>query len=126
MRDFTVKKGVMGYIVTIGCQVAGFSNKEDLLKAISEYVNDPEATEKKYYIEKYHRVGDLPDIDHRTFGRTATQVAAQQQGGSDTIRCSTDPGGIILTDSGFNGTATQSLAEDLHNAYTEQTEEVNP
>jgi hypothetical protein len=49
MRDFTVKKGVMGYIVTIGCQVAGFSNKEDLLKAITEYVNDPEATEKKYY-----------------------------------------------------------------------------
>jgi pyruvate-formate lyase len=49
MRDFTVKKGVMGYIVTIGCQVAGFSNKEDLLKAISEYVNDQEATENKYY-----------------------------------------------------------------------------
>jgi hypothetical protein len=34
MRDFTVKKGVMGYIVTIGCQVAGFTTKEDLLKAI--------------------------------------------------------------------------------------------
>jgi hypothetical protein len=52
MRDFTVKQGVMGYIVTIGCQVAGFSNKEDLLKAITEYVNDPEATEKKYYQPK--------------------------------------------------------------------------
>lgn len=49
MRDFTVKKGVMGYIVTIGCQVAGFTTKEDLLKAITEYVGDPEATEKKYY-----------------------------------------------------------------------------
>jgi hypothetical protein len=48
MRDFTVKKGVMGYIVTIGCQVAGFTTKDDLLKAITEYVNDPEATEKKY------------------------------------------------------------------------------
>jgi hypothetical protein len=63
MRDFQVKKGVMGYIVNIGCQVAGFSNKEDLLKAITEYVGDPEATEKKYYVEKYPRV--LPDIDHR-------------------------------------------------------------
>jgi hypothetical protein len=49
MRDFTVKQGVMGYIVTIGCQVAGFTTKEDLLKEITEYVNDPEATEKKYY-----------------------------------------------------------------------------
>lgn len=83
MRDFQVKKGVMGYIVTIGCQVAGFTTKEDLLKAITEYVNDPGATEKKYYVEKYP---------------TATQVAAQQQGGSDTIRCSTHPDGIILTD----------------------------
>ena len=52
MRDFQVKKGVMGYIVTIGCQVAGFTTKEDLLKAITEYVNDPEATEKKYYQPK--------------------------------------------------------------------------
>jgi hypothetical protein len=49
MRDFTVKQGVMGYIVTIGCQVAGFTTKEDLLKAITEYVNDQGATEQKYY-----------------------------------------------------------------------------
>jgi hypothetical protein len=90
MIDFTVKKGVMGYIVTIGCQTAGFSNKEDLLKAITEYVNDPEATEKKYYVEKYPRLRDLPDIDHRTFGMTATQVAAKQQGGSDELNPSVD------------------------------------
>ena len=89
MRDFTVKKGVMGYIVTIGCQVAGFTTKEDLIKAITEYIGDPGATEKKYY-EKYPGVRDLPDIDHRTFGMTATQVAAQQQGGSDELNPSVD------------------------------------
>jgi hypothetical protein len=127
MREFIVKKGVIGYIVNIGCQVAGFTTKEDLLKAITEYVNDPGATEKKYYVEKYPRVRDLPDIDHRTFGMTATQVAAKQQGGSDTIRCSTHPDGIILTDSGLNGTATQTLSEQLHNAYTEHpTQEAEP
>jgi hypothetical protein len=90
MRDFTVKKGVMGYIVTIGCQVAGFTTKEDLLKAITEYIGDPEATKKKYYVEKDPRVRDLPEIDHRTFGMTATQVAAQQQGGSDELNPSVD------------------------------------
>jgi hypothetical protein len=100
MRDFQVKNGVMGYIVNIGCQVAGFSNKEDLLKAITEYVNDPEATEKKYYhgsagllggaAIQQQRVRDLPEIDHRTFGMTATQVAAQQQGGSDELNPSVD------------------------------------
>lgn len=49
MREFTVKKGVRGYVVTIGCQVAGFSTKEDLNAAVSEYINDPEGTEEKYY-----------------------------------------------------------------------------
>jgi hypothetical protein len=68
MRDFQVKKGVMGYIVTIGCQVAGFTTKEDLLKAITEYVNDPEATEKKYY-----KPTTLQEVDHRQYGVTNTE-----------------------------------------------------
>lgn len=51
MRDFTVKKGVQGYVVMIGCQVAGFSTAADLLVSIGEYVNDPEGTEKKYYVQ---------------------------------------------------------------------------
>jgi pyruvate-formate lyase len=94
MRDFQVKKGVMGYIVTIGCQVAGFSNKEDLLKAITEYVNDPGATEKKYY-----KPTTLPEVDHRQYG---------------------------VANSARSTTATQTLAYQLHNAYTEQTDDVNP
>jgi hypothetical protein len=49
MREFTVKQGCMGYIVNIGCQVCGFSNVEDLKEAICEYLDDPEATENKYY-----------------------------------------------------------------------------
>jgi len=49
MRDFTVKKGVKGYVVIIGCQVAGFSTAADLLVSIGEYVNDPKGTEEKYY-----------------------------------------------------------------------------
>jgi len=64
MRYFTVKKGVMGYIVTIGCQTAGFSNKEDLLKAITEYVTDPEAAEKKYYNPVSGLVAVDPDPIH--------------------------------------------------------------
>lgn len=50
MRDFTVKKGVKGYVVIIGCQVAGFSTAADLLVSIGEYVNDPKGTEEKYYV----------------------------------------------------------------------------
>lgn len=76
----------MGYIVTIGCQTAGFTTKEDLLKAITEYVNDPEATEKKYYNNR------LFEVDHRQYG---------------------------VANSARSTTATQTLAEQLHNAYTE-------
>ena len=49
MREFTVKKGVMGYIVTIGCQEAGFSNKEDLITAVTDYISDPQGMEKAHY-----------------------------------------------------------------------------
>jgi len=49
MREFTVKKGVMGYIVTIGCQEAGFSNKEDLITAVTDYIYDPQGMEKAHY-----------------------------------------------------------------------------
>lgn len=105
MRDFQVKKGVMGYIVNIGCQVAGFSTKEDLLKAITEYVSDPEGTEKKYY-----KPTTLPEVDHRQYGIQRLEPAT-------TAACMT---------AGAN-TATQTLSEQLHNAYTEHpTQEAEP
>jgi len=48
-RQFTVMRGVRGYIVQIGCQMAGFSTVEELNSAIVEYTTDPEAAEEKYY-----------------------------------------------------------------------------
>jgi hypothetical protein len=70
MREFTVAKGVMGYIVKVGCQVAGFSSQADLKKAICEYIDDPKAMEKKYYLQPTcneavdsgpGRIGTIPD-----------------------------------------------------------------
>ncbi len=49
MRTFTVQKGCMGYVVTVGCQVCGFTNKEELKVAICDYIDDPKGMEKKYY-----------------------------------------------------------------------------
>ena len=56
MREFTVKKGVMGYVVIIGCQVAGFSNKDDLTGAIREYITDPKGMEERLYSQEVLRV----------------------------------------------------------------------
>jgi hypothetical protein len=99
MRAFTVQTGVMGYVVSIGCQVAGFSNKKDLIKAITEYIKDPEATEKKYYKTAGY---SLTEADMRQYGRTATEQAAA------TATAIAEP--------------APSLAEELHTAFTEPTQ----
>lgn len=52
MRSFTVQEGLMGYIVQVGCQVCAFSTKEELAAKVSEYIMNPEETEKKYYAPK--------------------------------------------------------------------------
>jgi hypothetical protein len=113
MRDFTVKKGVMGYIVTIGCQSAGFSNKQDLLAAITEYISDPQATEKKYYGRP---TDTLTEVDHRQYG--VVQQGAKT-GPFYGISRDREILSSIPTLANGNTTASQSLAEDLHNVYTE-------
>lgn len=37
-----------GFIVKVGCCTCIFSNKENLLSALKEYLDDPEGMEKKY------------------------------------------------------------------------------
>ena len=59
MREFIVRKGCLGYTITIGCQVCGFTKVKELKKAICEYLDDPEGTERKYYSDKgYAEVRD--------------------------------------------------------------------
>jgi hypothetical protein len=38
-----------GYIVRVGCQRFAFSQKEELVKKLTEYINEPYKTEKKWY-----------------------------------------------------------------------------
>lgn len=37
-----------GYQVTVGCQTMAFESKEKIITNLMAYLNDPEATEKKY------------------------------------------------------------------------------
>jgi len=39
----------MGFIVKIGCANLVFENKDNLISAFSEFINDPVETERKYY-----------------------------------------------------------------------------
>jgi hypothetical protein len=90
MRTFTVSKVLMGYIVTIGCQTCAFSEdrKDEMLKRIDEYVNNPDATEQKYYNEpqvvatepeRLQPVGDA-------LGQRVREVAPPSQYGAPTRR----------------------------------------
>jgi phosphoglucomutase len=45
-RDFSVVAGLVGFKVIIGCSEAYFGDVETLAKAIKNYLNDPEGTEK--------------------------------------------------------------------------------
>lgn len=62
MREFTVKQGIRGFVVVIGCQVAGFSTKEDLANAVQEYILDPEKAEAEYRQKDSKRAESLGGI----------------------------------------------------------------
>lgn len=51
-REFSVKKLEYGYIITIGCHKMAIETKERLAKCLSDYVKDPDATERKWWTNK--------------------------------------------------------------------------
>lgn len=38
-----------GFVVRVGCQSMAFTDKEEMLKIITEYINNPKETQEKYY-----------------------------------------------------------------------------
>lgn len=48
MRDIQITTVLNGYIVRVGCQTVVFGSLTDMLAEIRNYLNDPEATEKRY------------------------------------------------------------------------------
>jgi hypothetical protein len=50
-REFTVTPGLCGFKVRIGCSEAYFCLVGDLVKAIVDYLLDPQGTERKFQNE---------------------------------------------------------------------------
>lgn len=57
-RDFTVKKLNYGYIITVGCHRFAIEDKKKVIKLISEYVDDPNKVESKWWKNKTLSVND--------------------------------------------------------------------
>jgi hypothetical protein len=47
-RNFSVTAGLRGFKVAIGCKEAYFSTVTEMEKAIHDYLENPEETEKKF------------------------------------------------------------------------------
>ena len=48
-RNINIEPLNYGYIMRVGCQSLAIESKEDLLKYLTEYLNDSTKTEEKYY-----------------------------------------------------------------------------
>jgi hypothetical protein len=79
MRQFTVSKGLMGYVVNIGCQTCGFTTKEELIYAITDYINDPKGMEKKYYSDRYRISKGLDPNPGATLGQAEEEVTGRAE-----------------------------------------------
>jgi len=48
MRHLKIIQQDYGYCVEVGCNTMAIESKETLIKALTEYINDPSSTEKKF------------------------------------------------------------------------------
>lgn len=49
VRTFVVKELSRGYTVEVGCQMFAIETKAQLISKLSEYINEPEKTEQKWF-----------------------------------------------------------------------------
>ena len=48
MRDVTIKTVLNGYVVRIGCQRVVFCDRDQMLQALKDYLENPEEVEAAY------------------------------------------------------------------------------
>ena len=49
IRQITIEEVNRGFIVRVGCHTFAISTKAELTTKITEYINEPDKTEKKWY-----------------------------------------------------------------------------
>jgi len=69
-RDITITTVLNGWIVKVGCQHIVFNDKEEMIGALSAYLQDPKAVEKSF-------------IEHAANGRFFNLAVAEEQPAQD-------------------------------------------
>lgn len=49
IKKFDIEQLDRGYVVNVGCHTFAFSTKEELLAKLTEYINEPARTERKWF-----------------------------------------------------------------------------
>lgn len=52
IREVSIRELNKGYLVNVGCHSFAITDSKLLIKLLSEYISDPEKTEKKWYDKK--------------------------------------------------------------------------
>jgi len=48
IRGLMLKQLSYGYTIEVGCRILAIESKETLIKVLTEYINNPSSTEKKF------------------------------------------------------------------------------
>lgn len=54
MRDIIIKPALNGFVVRMGCQRIVFCDRDIMIRALNEYLDDPNKTESQYALNSIH------------------------------------------------------------------------
>lgn len=66
MRDIIIKPALNGFVVRMGCQRIVFCDRDIMIRALNDYLDDPNKTESQYTLNSMHS---------KQFGFTKTSEA---------------------------------------------------
>ena len=65
MRDIIIKPALNGFVVRMGCQRIVFCDRDIMIRALNDYLDDPNKTEDQYLLNSIHS---------KQFGFTRSQL----------------------------------------------------
>ena len=54
MRDIIIKPALNGFVVRMGCQRVVFCDRDIMIRALNDYLDDPNKTESQYMLNSMH------------------------------------------------------------------------
>ena len=92
MRAVNIGAVMNGFIVTVGCQTLVFTTREELLRELNAYLENPEQTEKRYW-ERYpaSRLTQVTEAVRGNFPDAVPQAGTPLGYSGESAGCSVAP-----------------------------------